>query len=477
MRLPSIRNWLPCLALALLAACGGSDEGTTTTPAASTAQNVVAAGAITGFGSVYVNGVHFETSGATFSRDGEPARQSDLRVGQIVQVQGRIDDRGRATAESVRQHDNLEGPITAIDAAAQTFVVLAHTVRVTAETSFDDSLGTFATLTTGLQVEVSGMPDAAGDIVATRVEGRRAGETALKILGRVSSLDTGLMRFNIDQLVVNYSAATLRDFGPRALANGQFVEVKGPALNANGELAASIVELYEFEHRNGGSFSCELEGLVTRFVSATDFDIGGRPVTTTSATRYEGGTAADLALNVKVEAEGAFDAAGVLVATKVQFKRTSNAGVAGLVQSVNAAIDGPGGTLTVLGVTITVDNNSRIEDKSDARIEMFRLANLQVGDYVEVRGRESAPLQLAASRLERRRPRSEVWVRGTVRDLASPDFTALGVPVHTTGSTSFEDSSATSFFATAAGRIAKAKGTLVNNQVVAREVEFEDHDD
>ena len=72
-------------------------------------------------------------------------------------------------------------PITAIDAAAQTFVVLAHTVRVTPETSFDDSLGTsFAALTVGLEVEVSGMPAANGDIVATRIEARHAGGAGWK---------------------------------------------------------------------------------------------------------------------------------------------------------------------------------------------------------------------------------------------------------------------------------------------------------
>jgi Domain of unknown function (DUF5666) len=217
--------------------------------------------------------------------------------------------------------------------------------------------------------------------------------------------------------------------------------------------------------------------LVTRFVSATDFDIAGRKVSTTATTRYEGGTAADLALNLKVEAEGTIDAAGVLVAVKIEFKRGNSAGVAGIVDIVTADSSGLGGTLTVLGVAVTVDNTTRIEDKSDARIEMFRLANVQAGDYVEIRGTEAGVLKLTASRLERRKVNSESWVRGTVRDLASPNFTALGVPVTTSANTRFEELSATAFFANAAGRVVKVRGTETANQIAATQVEFEDDDD
>jgi hypothetical protein len=220
-----------------------------------------------------------------------------------------------------------------------------------------------------------------------------------------------------------------------------------------------------------------VEGLITRYVSATDFDVAGRKVTTSAATRYEGGTAADLQLNVKVEAEGTIDSAGVLVAVKIEFKRGNNAGLAGIVDNVAADSSGLGGTLTVLGVTIVVDNNTRIEDKSDARVEMFRLSNVQVGDYVQVRGTETGALKLTASRLERRRSSSESWVRGTVRDLASPGFTALGVPVTTSASTRFEELSSTSFFANAAGRVVKVRGTETANQIAATRVEFEDNDD
>jgi hypothetical protein len=360
---------------------------------------------------------------------------------------------------------------------AQTFVVLAHTVRVTAETSFDDSLGTsFAALTVGLEVEVSGMPAANGDIVATRIEARHAGGSRLEVLGRVAALDAVAHKFHIRNLVVDYTTATLQDFGSSALANGQLVEVKGSALNSAGELVATRVELRNFEDGDG-EFRREIEGLVTRYVSATDFDVAGRAVTTTGTTRFENGTAADLALNVKVEAEGAINASGVLVATKIQFKRSNNAGLAGIVDAVAADSTGFAGTLTVLGVTITVDSNTRVEDKGDLRLASFRLADLQPGDFVRVRGIETGPKALTASRLERRRIESGAWVRGTVRDLAQPNLTVLGVPVITSGTTVFQGITATQLFTSGSGLVVKAKGTESNDTLLAREIGTEDRDD
>lgn len=468
MRISSLRIWLPALFLTLLAACGGGSADQT---------EVLATGAITGFGSVYVNGVHYETDGTAISRDGTPAAQSELRVGQIVYLRGHIDPRnGRAVANWIRQHNNLEGPITAVDAATQTFVVLAHTVKVTADTSFDEELASFEDLTVGLQVEVNGLPDATGSLIATRVEKRRAGETQLEIVGKIAALDTVAQTFKLDELVVNYAGALLRDFTRTGIADGQFVEVKGDALDAGGALIATVVELHDFEHLDR-ALQREVEGLITRFVSATDFDVSGHAVTTTATTRFEGGSAADLALNVKVEAEGRIDANGVLAASKIQFKRRHGAGIAGPVEATTPDATGNGGTVTVMGVTITVDSRTRTEDKTQARIRMFGVKDLAVGDYVEVRGQETTALRLSAARLERRPARSEAWVRGVARDLAEPNFTALGVGVTTSAGTDFEDVSAAQFFATAAGRLVKVKGALVGRQLAAREVEFEDDED
>jgi len=71
-----------------------------------------------------------------------------------------------------------------------TFVVLGQTVRVSGSTLFDDNIqpASIAGLQVGNIVEVSGFPNAAGEIVASRIQQEAAG-SALEVKGIVQSLD------------------------------------------------------------------------------------------------------------------------------------------------------------------------------------------------------------------------------------------------------------------------------------------------
>lgn len=76
-------------AIVTVAACGGSGStGITGAPPSDDTGGITgtgiafAIGPVTGFGSVIVNGVTYDTSGATFSQDGGVATQSDFKVGQ-----------------------------------------------------------------------------------------------------------------------------------------------------------------------------------------------------------------------------------------------------------------------------------------------------------------------------------------------------------------------------------------------------------
>ena len=100
-------------------------------------------GTITGFGSVFVNGVEYSTTGATFSIDDAPGTQDQLQVGQQVTVQWSSNSTGGARqADAVIYDDSVEGPITAgsINLVDQSFVVLGQTVVVDADTSFASPL-------------------------------------------------------------------------------------------------------------------------------------------------------------------------------------------------------------------------------------------------------------------------------------------------------------------------------------------------
>ncbi|MBI5741793.1 MAG: hypothetical protein HZA16_13900, partial [Nitrospirae bacterium] len=120
---------------------------------------------------------------------------------------------------------------------------------------------------------------------------------------------------NIGIQVVNIPAGTV-------VTAGQRVEVEG-TLNALGQLVATTItveaaEDAAFVPAAGQEF--HVEGYISGFVSATQFNIGTTPASTTAATVFIGGTAADLsAVPAKaVRAEGVMTG-GVLVAREITF--------------------------------------------------------------------------------------------------------------------------------------------------------------
>jgi Domain of unknown function (DUF5666) len=463
----------------LAAGCGGSyddtqagiDAGGTPNPVAT---NVVSSGTITGFGSIVVNDVHYDTGNAEIVADGAVVTQDALAVGDVVVVQGTLSEDGTTgTASNVTFDDAVEGPISAIDLAASTLTVLGQLVHVDADTSFDDRISpaSLEGLTVGDIVEVTGFLLADGSIGATRIEPKAAGEE-FEVTGQVANLDSGSLTFTLGGLTVDYSAAQLDDFPAGAPENGQLVEAKGTALGAAGELLATRVEFKGNDRPGAAGDRIEIEGFITRFVSASDFDVEGVPVTTDGGTVFENGTSADLGLNRKVEVEGVLNDSGVIDASEVELKQAGFIRITSNVDSVGSD------RLTVLGIEVRVDASTRMEDKTDADVEPFTLADLAVGDFVEVRGFEDAE-GVKATLLEREDFEGEVELRGFVESASSPDFVILGVTIRTDGGTVFRDVNdtvidAATFFGQTEGRLVEADGTLADGVIAADEVELED---
>lgn len=473
---------------AMLAACGGGGGGSSApepvvqNPPPATGgvgRTGIFMGPISNFGSIVVNGVRYDTDAAEFEINDDPGSQADLAVGMVVIVEGSIDDNGTTgTATKVTYDDAVKGPIDSIDAVLNELVVLGQIVAITADTSFDDSIvpASLVGLAVGDIVEVSGQTDAAGRIVATRIELKPAG-TQFELHGTVSNLDTGAMTFSIGNQVVDYSTAMLNDFVGQ-IANGDLVEAKGSSFGTNGEFIAAIVEFEDPFASGEDGDEVEIEGFITRFSSAEDFDVAGFPVITTGSTTYEGGSVSDLALNVKVEVEGSLNANGVIVAEEVDIRRAKAVRATALIDSVDTANN----RVVLLDITIKFDALTRFEDKSDADINPLTINDLTAGNYVEVRGEENpaGSGEILASIFERLDPDTETILQGFAETVSQPSFTILGVTIETDGSTVFRDEagtvlSATEFFGqVTAGSLVKAKGTESSaTTITAAEVSFE----
>jgi fructose-specific phosphotransferase system component IIB len=465
----------------VLSACGGggSGGGNSPPPVDGIVRTGFAIGPITTFGSVVVNGVHYSTTNAVITVDDSPGTEDDLRVGQVVFVRGKIDDNmTTGTADEIRFDDNAEGPIQSIDLVTGVLVVLGQTVHTDSETSFDDNIqpASLAGLVVGDIVEISGLARSDGSIAATRIEKKAAG-SPFEVHGIVSNLDSANFRFSLNSLVVDYSGATLDNFPGGQVSTGNPVEAKGSTFDGSGRLIATRVE-FEGPPTGNADDHVEIEGFITRFASAQDFDVSGLRVTTSSSTAFSGGTASDLGLNIKVEVEGSLNASNTLVATKVDIRRAAAVRATALVDSVNVA----GNSLVMLGITVNIDALTRLEDKSNANVRPLTINDLNTGDYLEVRGTEqpAGSGRILASLLERDNVDTRTILQGFATSVSAPSLTILGVTITTDGTTQFRDidgssiSSATFFSRAAAGTLVKAQGTESSpTTITADEVQLE----
>ena len=351
--------WLVALAAALAAACGGG-VGTGGTGA-------FASGPITGFGSIIVQDVHFDESAATVDDDdGDQRSRSDLRLGQMVEIDSGAISNGAATASQVRIISALVGRVDSV--AADTLVVNGQTVRVNSGTVFDDRfVGGIGAITVGRVVEVSGYV-AATDITATRIE-PDDGATSFKFRGVVSALDTQAHRFDIGNAHFTYDAGIA---GAPALHNGAFVRVVvGLQPDAQGRWVVNAVGATA--PVGGDRDEAKARGVITAFSSNASFSVGGVLVDA-SAAQIEGGP---LAVGVRVEVEGRL-VSGVLVAGSVEVEdkdQTEPLELRGTIATLDTAakvftVSGRGERVSYARSDIEYDNGTAADLKLQAAVRV-----------------------------------------------------------------------------------------------------------
>jgi hypothetical protein len=213
-------------------------------------------GTITGFGSILVNGLKLEFDNSTkVETDGKPATLEALRVGQIVQGVAHTDKNGKLSLAAVEIQHAVTGPISAIDYNAQTLTVLGQNVRLNLGADKHD-LKAFTTLAVGDMVVVSGLRQADGTIVATRVD-QRSDEDRIMIRGLVVSTTATTAR--VGNFDIALPQGSVVKAGERILASGRLVNgvfapdvvTTAAALPFDGDV--SNVSLEAYAPQAGGS--------------------------------------------------------------------------------------------------------------------------------------------------------------------------------------------------------------------------------
>lgn len=397
-----------------LAACGGSGVGSNGTGAAPQGSGT---GTVTGFGSVYIDGVAYEDSDAAVEveeADGTTTA-AETKMGQRVEVVYEPSS-SRANARRIRVEASLIGSVDSVGTTS--LVVLGQTVRVNSDASagpvtvFDTAAdpalgGDLSDLAAGDPVEVHAVRKTVGTSVelwATRVE-RLDALLRLRASGVITA--TSATGFSLGSLTVNTGAAKVLPAGT-VPAVEQWVVVYATKDDLAGNvLAAQRVRVGERATVPVSEDEAHLGGYVAKLDSGSgQFKIEDIVVKVQTSTRFEP-SGATLADGQYVRVEGSYDSDGNLLASEIHVRTADDATeLHGSVVQINDTLD----TFRVRDTWVDVTASTVVSSGCTLTDDL----------YVEVRGVMSRGVLQAASIVceKESAPTGKVIERhGTISDL------------------------------------------------------------
>nr|WP_324259592.1 DUF5666 domain-containing protein [Cellvibrio fontiphilus] len=485
----------PLMISLLLAACGGggggssapaANNGSSSAPAA--AKTEVTQGMVTGFGSVIVNGVHYDVGSAAIDVDGKSLVESDLKVGQIVRITGTLNADGKTgKATKLEGETQLVGPIASIDLDAGVLVALGQTILLTADTFYDDDM-TASQLKVGDIIEVSSYLNSEGVMVATRIDWEDD-DDSFQLSGVISALDTLNKTFVINGTLVDYSNATLAALRGAVLEDGLKLRVtgdyNGDVFTARGNLHPSHLGFKRSDDFDDDDLEIKLSGPVADLIPGVSFTINGVLILINSDTEFEDGTAGDLVDGVMVEIEATLDANQNLVADEIELNYRAKISNKGLLESVDLTTN----TLVVNGMVFEVTDDTSFNDRSREKVRFFDIEDLRTGDTLHLRGYTIAATATTAerhiaSRIERHNPHAfgnDDWkleIEGLVEAVGLNSITVEGQVIQISPLTRIEGfRNMDLFLAAALGREVEVRALTQNGVATAIRIELEDEDD
>ncbi|MGC8120143.1 DUF5666 domain-containing protein [Marinobacter sp. VGCF2001] len=382
-----------------LAACGGGGSGSSDTASAS--REGASVGTITGFGSVYVNGTHFDINNASFKNDDGLERETQLEKGMILKVQGTWGEDREGVASALHYDDTLRGPVEAGSVnwdpanSMGEFGLAGQVVKLNKRTVFKGKAP--QDLTADDIVRVSGWRLSDNTFQASYV-GVIGQESAgifktIEVEGVVTALSDSEESFTLNNhLEVSYASTSRYEDGTREdLIVGANVDIEGSFSTIGG---SAVLNAQEIEFETGlfdNDDDIELSGAISASYDeqTRQFSINGIAITLNDETDLDDLSASDLVEGLQIEIEGEYRN-GVVVAEEIELLE-GDAEVSGKIESKEQG----GEVLTVGGVRVTLNNSTLIEDDSlddeqeSLSLRVDDLSSLSVGDCLEIEGRET----------------------------------------------------------------------------------------
>ena len=349
---------------AALSACGGGggSSGAADAPPAG-----VSSGTVTGFGSIVVDGIHYDDKKVVLSVD-SPSNAPDtpasgasvaIKLGHHVELTF-AGDESNSTASSVTVSAEVVGKVSAI---TPDVVVAGQMVKINADAAvgpvtFFEGLSSAADIKVGDRLEVHGAPTALGVIQATRIELRPALDAWSRISGTVASLTGSPGSFRLGGETISVDANTKVLPVGANLANGQRVAVWSSTPAAGNVVTASLIRIKKA--LPGTSTDARVAGAITDCTGVCDasFKVGGIAINAASA-EFVNGAKTDLTNGKWVELRGTVDlTTGAVTANRVTFRQVAVGRDVSLKGAITAFVDSA--HFKVRGVAVTTDSSTVI---------------------------------------------------------------------------------------------------------------------
>jgi len=434
------------VAFGVISACGGAGGGGLDIADGGIRGTGSSVGPVSGFGSVFVNGVKFSTDRSVRGDDGID-QEDRLVVGMILRVEGEWRTSGLGDAESVEYDDTLRGIMQVVSpwdplGKTATIRILEQTVRIDSQTVVKGAQVT--DLSGGDFVRMSGWRLPGGEFRASYLGLRTPGNSddfdalnEVELEGVVS--DFAGTDFRIGSQVVNYSGAMLDGLDQASLRDGAAVEVEG-YLSGGTLMAQEIRPDDARRYRPATDDDTEFVGPVSAAYSQVTgtFTVNGVPVQVNSDTLFDGLTGPDdLVQGVLVQVDGRFESDGSVTAEEIESREADSEVQGGPAQEIDSNLS----QFKVGGVLVQVTPLTIITDDDDTRLSF---GALEANSELEIDGIErvsdNGQVFLEALKIERDddSPDDSFELTGRVSEMVGDRIQVLGVELSITTGTEFD---------------------------------------
>ncbi|WP_177420796.1 DUF5666 domain-containing protein [endosymbiont of Lamellibrachia barhami] len=388
----------------LISACGGGGDDTTFGSSSAVRSDETVLGRVTGFGSVFVDGVEYETDNTQITVNGVPADESALKLGMVVLLKGNSDG-SHGEAFNIDVSDEIHGFVDEnLTGSGGALQVMGQTVFSDPLTVFESAVAgitTIAAIPQGAIVEISGYRDADGALFATRIELKKLAldpGDEVSVKGRIEALDENAERLTLGTMGVDYSQAEIKD----VLIVGRFYEISSRQGRSpiSGDLIADEIEAAEDaadQINTDEGEQIKLEGRIDKLLTANLFTLNGLEILVNPQTEFEDGDQQQLAENALIKVRGHLNEQGQVSADEIEFRSEIYTEIEGIVSRV----DSNNSTLTIGSSLIHYSSETLVQDewKED---RSFNLQQIRIGDELEIDVTQDASGNLFAVKLIRK---------------------------------------------------------------------------